>query len=438
MMAELLSVYAILMEILSFYFIAGGEFEKRYTKRKMYATAIAASLILGIFFLQQLSFVHIFLKTIFALLFWNCILLFFYKGTSWKKIFVAFSYYVYMYAVDYAVMFLMQLFSGESIQNLQQSRLVWSLGLILAKNILLFSCMIIGNKMQKKRANEKKSVLYWLQILIVPIGMVLNLCLIIFFAIRENRINVWIGMDIAVLTIGNVLFLFIEQKLEKESFIRRKNQELSGMIESERKQVSLLVESYREQQKIIHDFRNHLYVLDGLMNSEKYTESTEYLKKLLQEEMEWKAVVHTNHAVIDAILNRFYLEAKRNHISVEFELTSLENIQIPENDLAVIATNLLNNAIEAANEVSKDRRIIVRILDQEKELLISVRNTTIHSNVLEDGEIQTTKADKKKHGYGLGNVKRISEKYDGKYAVICKNGWFQATILFLKKIGNKK
>ena len=57
----------------------------------------------------------------------------------------------------------------------------------------------------------------------------------------------------------------------------------------------------------------------------------------------------------------------------------------------VIMSNLLNNAIEACEKCRVDKIIKLKIVIEDNNAIISVKNTYENAVIYENGEIQTTK-----------------------------------------------
>ena len=98
-------------------------------------------------------------------------------------------------------------------------------------------------------------------------------------------------------------------------------------------------------------------------------------------------------------------------------------------DLCVILGNLLDNAIEAA-ENSENKEIDVRIVYAKNKLKITVKNYYT-GKIKKDtgGNFISTKSDTKNHGIGLQSVTRIVEAYGGVMEVLTERSVFQVNIL---------
>lgn len=377
-MSELFTYFVMFVEVFALFVVAESRFKKKFERKWIYTGVMIVCFVCSLTMQNLLKFENVVVKTCVVLAVFELMIVFFYEGCLWKK---------------------------------------------------LVTCLIWGRKKRNREYNDYILVKYWLQMLIIPAGMMLNLCLVIFYAINENRLSFWSVVDVIILIAGNVLFLLLEQKLEQERNMEILNKELACQIQSEKEQVDFLIKNYQEQRKITHDFRNHLFTIEGLLKNENYSEAEVYLHKLLQSDIQLERIICTKHPIVDAILNRAYLQAKGKGIIMEFELSNLQNIPLQHEELVVVLSNLLDNAIEASSMGTDEKRIVVRLRYDENEFVISIRNTT-SEGIAEWGEVViTTKEEKWLHGYGLQNVKEILKKRGGDYAISCVNGWFQFTAI---------
>lgn len=63
----------------------------------------------------------------------------------------------------------------------------------------------------------------------------------------------------------------------------------------------------------------------------------------------------------------------------------------------------------------------------EEELLLSVRNRVREDLDLPDGQLPRSTKKEPGHGIGLWNVTDVLRKYQGEYAISCRDKWFRFT-----------
>lgn len=419
-------------EIFALFVVSGIFFDWKIDKKELFLIFPTFCCCSSFLWLLLPYFGSRYLKMGACLLIISIVMTLFYRGNLGKKLFVSLIYYIYLYVLDYTVMGMGIIISGLGVERIRERLSVWIVGSILAKSVLFLVGLIIMRMVSLTKMRKKHSALFWMQILLIPFCMILNLGLVLFYMNQTEKFHFLLWLDAVALIAGNLLFLFLEQKLEEEWETRMENQELLRLSEEAKQKTAIMETSYQEQRKLTHDFRNHLLTIQGLISEEQVGEAGVYLKNLLKEEAVKREVVYTGCTVLDVILNRAYQEASEQAVLMEFDLSKLSHTILSQDDITVIFSNLLDNAIEAASKVKMDKRVIVKINQKQGELLISVRNTTIHADIENMTEIhtQSNKADSYQHGFGLRNALRIVKKYGGVYAFNCKDGWFQITMIF--------
>ena len=84
-------------------------------------------------------------------------------------------------------------------------------------------------------------------------------------------------------------------------------------------------------------------------------------------------------------------------------------VNIAETDICILLGNILDNAIEACEQLSAKKTIELKIRCINGMLYIGCKNPTKQSDV----SLITTKPDKSQHGFGTVTIKKIANKYGG-------------------------
>ena len=115
-------------------------------------------------------------------------------------------------------------------------------------------------------------------------------------------------------------------------------------------------------------------------------------------------------------------------ISFSFSSNDLSKLVIQSEDLVVLLSNTLNNAIEACNKCN-NKIIKFKAVLEDDGLIISVKNTFNGNIVKKDEKIVSTKKDELNHGYGLKNISNIVNKYGGDFIIDYSETEFYVVIL---------
>ena len=138
--------------------------------------------------------------------------------------------------------------------------------------------------------------------------------------------------------------------------------------------------------------------------------------------------ISSGNQEVDSLMNYMLNRAKTVLNHVNYEINIPKELAIRSFDLNVIVGNLLENAIESA-EQSKERWLELFLNYERGMLFIRVRNS--YDNAIKrKGEIYiTTKKEKRIHGIGLQNVKNVVDTYKGDMQISDKDNIFDVKII---------
>ncbi|WP_374937176.1 ATP-binding protein [Bacillus clarus] len=101
-------------------------------------------------------------------------------------------------------------------------------------------------------------------------------------------------------------------------------------------------------------------------------------------------------------------------------------------DLCIILGNALDNAIEACKKVlDMNRRFIhIHIFRKKVYLIIKITNSRATERFVHEKKLfHTTKEDKINHGFGLQNINKTVQKYDGHLHIKTTDNTFYLSII---------
>ena len=103
---------------------------------------------------------------------------------------------------------------------------------------------------------------------------------------------------------------------------------------------------------------------------------------------------------VDAVIHFYAGELKQRGILLEHDMMLPENISISDTDLCKIYGNLLENAVDAVAEQSREKNPYVKILTKikNKKLLIEISNTYTNEIQRKEDRFYSTKHG----GFGIG------------------------------------
>ena len=218
-------------------------------------------------------------------------------------------------------------------------------------------------------------------------------------------------------------FYYMVSLLEKESQM----QKLRLLHEQTQNQMDLyqsMKKHYEQQRRFSHDYKNQLNCIQGMLENGQTKEAAEYIAGLTGNFRQNEMCINTSHAVVNVMLNQKYLEACDNGIVMTMVSGDLSGLTISEEDIVTLLGNLLDNAIEACEKLAENKVIQFKMVLEEEQLVLSIRNPVKDAVQIKNNRIVTSKRDKSQHGIGLLNVDSVIRKNNGTSVLKCENGWF--------------
>lgn len=235
-------------------------------------------------------------------------------------------------------------------------------------------------------------------------------------------------LSLCIILIINITTLFQYDKLNEvyKRTLEQKNMEQRlTMYEN---QFEVIKKSQKNLRSLRHDLRNHLALLDNYINKRDFENASSYLNQIEANLTSSKEFCHTKNIEIDSILNYLLNQAEQLHCEICTKIDVPRQRFMSDFDLNILLSNLLENALEALEKV--EERILKIYIKYDKNILyISVYNSFDGKAKQKDGLFQTLKPDKELHGYGLMNIQKTVEKYNGKSMFQIDENLFKTDII---------
>jgi sensor histidine kinase regulating citrate/malate metabolism len=155
-----------------------------------------------------------------------------------------------------------------------------------------------------------------------------------------------------------------------------------------------------------------------------------YIEDLNEVCEQLKAKYNTGNFIADAILSAKDTRASMQNIDINFE-GYIPSEKVKDVDMVIVLSNLLDNAIEACEKITGEKEIEIKSILQKKMWVLYVKNPSEEVNIINKNHIVTTKQEKMLHGFGLNNIERVAQKYNGNMQLEYEQGYFSSKITFI-------
>lgn len=211
------------------------------------------------------------------------------------------------------------------------------------------------------------------------------------------------------------------------SFLREQEQRGKMQIAQLQQQYAYYQEKMKDAERvrsIYHDLKNHLLIMESRQNTAETRQMAEMLRSQIAD---YEDYVHTGNEFLDIILKDKAAKAREKQIDFS-ALVDFKGMDFIEPlDISTIFGNAIDNAMEASEPLPEDRRLVTVKAERVRDMLIvTVENNTLPGTQPAEG---TTKKDRFVHGFGIPNIKKAVEKYDGQCSFRQEDGTYLLKIL---------
>ncbi len=200
-------------------------------------------------------------------------------------------------------------------------------------------------------------------------------------------------------------------------YISQLNQKIQNLLEQEKnlKQsqkvyYERLLEKEEETRRFRHDINGHMMCMHDMVTQKQWDDLREYLETLTGNlHIVSKKQYNSGNHTVDIFLSH-YLGNIRDNVRIKIIGRFKEDIKVQQIDMSTIFDNLLKNVSEELNSSEEAGYFTMKINQGKQYIKVEMRNS-----ICQDKEraSKCLEQEKRSHGYGIKNMKRIVQKYDG-------------------------
>lgn len=246
------------------------------------------------------------------------------------------------------------------------------------------------------------------------------------------KLRIYMYMVIFIGIIGIWIFLDIQA----EAWDVETEQHRTELEEQDKKMLQMKVkameEQYREMlksRKIVHDMKNHLLALKKYTQEQDWKGLEEYLNELSRDMLDYNYQIWTGNHMLDMILNQKEKEAEKQKTQMQISTEVFTTLPFSDREIISLFGNLLDNALEACEQIKEGERWIhIKMKKKNQLLYIEIVNAAKNTGIQTDENFVSKKKDGVLHGYGMKNIRDIVEQYNGMFQCKSQEDRFEVVI----------
>lgn len=193
----------------------------------------------------------------------------------------------------------------------------------------------------------------------------------------------------AVVSIGVLFYMMRDRKLLEEE-----NNQLIRVIDDGNALYQQVVDENKNLKYAKHDYKKQQQIVNKIKEKEYFDDLT-------------------GSRLIGLIVETKKREAESQNIRFTLAMDRLANWNIDDGQTISLFTNLIDNAMEAANKAENAKYIEFRLLQKGDNIYITIKNSKAKNEKPLEHNMITTKSDYENHGYGVSIIRDIVCKNNG-------------------------
>ncbi len=221
-----------------------------------------------------------------------------------------------------------------------------------------------------------------------------------------------------------LLYNFAEER--KREQLRQIQNNLDLQLSQAVREITQLRESQAQTIRYRHDLRHHLQYLSTCLENEQNERARGYISEICEEIEAQKVCRYCENEAANLIISAFAGRANKSGIDIEVGGTLPGDVSVSDNDLCVLLSNSLENALNACLMLprSGDPRVIsvqFRLAENTGKIFLQITNPCSASVRFEDGVPISSQPG---HGIGVQSICAIVERYGGCCTFLRENDMF--------------
>ena len=289
---------------------------------------------------------------------------------------------------------------------------------VFSKTLYAISLIFLSRAIHEEKTRAENSDSIILSLICFP--MVSSVIMFILYMIstsypisKEHGRLISIGAILLLFMNLLVIYVYIHSKKRNRIFTEmqlslQKEHDLSKYYQN-------MLKQNENQRILIHDIKNHLHTI-ALLNMQNAREQVDdYILQLTQSPALAYSARICDNKLLNMILYQYQQLCNEKAINLHLDIRSCVIDFIEDNDITSFFCNLLDNAIESAENITGG----CIELDIKKEAsspftVITLVNSCRISPFSKDGRrLVSHKKNPLRHGYGMKSIERVVSKYSG-------------------------
>lgn len=275
---------------------------------------------------------------------------------------------------------------------------------------------------------EKPEMKKWWTLCLIPSLFYCCFCFLAVFpnSLHENPQNI-LGIVMLLVTMFVsyiVVFGYVENEINR-SGLYWENELFESYIHGLESQYEAVEHTEYNLRILRHDMRHYMGMIHSLLEQKEYDEIRKITGHISEVIMDNQIKNYCQNRKVNSIVSNLMNKADDMEVAVSMDMDIPDRIPVNDLELASVIANLLENALDSANELEGNTgsvNILVRCSNEH--LVIETENKCAREVVMNPVTRLPISRKGRGHGIGLQSVQAFAKKLDANFDCYYENGTF--------------
>ena len=260
--------------------------------------------------------------------------------------------------------------------------------------------------------------------------------------LESTMLFLTLALGVACIPLDSLLFTALG-KAEYADALREQARLLKAQIDAERMGARGLISVENEARDIRRKIAEQLHELDAQLSRGEVASSGQRMDEIIVLASR-KSLRVCDHVALDALMSLKMRGFEAKGVNMECSLKVPAELSISNSELCALVSNMLDNALNACEDVDRGKRFVVfRASVKGSYLVLDMRNSKSASEGGEGREMtrrgildrirfaeeQTSGGSLAEHGWGLSVIDTIVQRYDGAVSLERSKAGFRMSVM---------
>lgn len=336
--------------------------------------------------------------------------LFFYRVSLGKAVFLSGIFNLLSVATEILVQTIGAGFFSLAIDALNHSSYVLIAQVSITRSIQTILYLAVSSFLRSKNIQSRTP----LHLIAFPLIIFACICGFYYLGkgelLSDRAFHILSIVDVLLSVVSIVIILYqmeYLQNLQEFQYLKAENTRL----QTEKTYYDILEDQNQSLMIYAHDAKKHLAAIQSL-NTDPQISS--YVDALSNQLKSYAKNGHSGNKLLDVMLEKYAISCRKKGVLFQYDVKLCNLSILQDMDLVAILGNLMDNAVEAA-EQSSAKTIQLSTAKRNSYAVLIVSNSCDNAPSVHGSGLLSTKIEKFTHGYGIRSIKRTLQKYDGDF-----------------------